>query len=189
MTTYVYLAENTKFLAKSMTNDGALESWHQGEHVFGYLAGDRNNYKNNNLVQGKQTVSKYTELLELPLETKPRTAGSWSLSGFTSTISPSSAAALTSVSALGSPVCPGLASTDALPRSAWSLTHAPTSVVAAPHRALAAIVAPPRLTLSRPMCSPPPHLQSPRRCRSALSCRRVGRCYSPALPHLHGIVA
>ena len=60
-------AENTEFLAKSnfnssaifcplTRNDGALESWHQGEFVFGHLAGDRNNYKNNNLVQGKQTV-------------------------------------------------------------------------------------------------------------------------------------
>ena len=36
-----------------MTNDGALESWHHGEFVVGYLAGGRNNYKNNNLVQGK----------------------------------------------------------------------------------------------------------------------------------------
>ena len=60
-------AENTKFLSKSnfnsstnvgplMANDGALESWHQGEFVLGLLTGDRLNYKNNNLVQGKQTV-------------------------------------------------------------------------------------------------------------------------------------
>ena len=39
-----------------MTNDGALESWHQGEFVLGLLAGGRHNYKKNNLVQGKQTV-------------------------------------------------------------------------------------------------------------------------------------
>ena len=60
-------AENTEFWASSnvnsfanfgplMTNDGELESRHQGEFVFGCLAGGRNNYKNNNLVQGKQTM-------------------------------------------------------------------------------------------------------------------------------------
>ena len=60
-------AKNTEFLARSvfnssanfgplMTNDGALKPWHQGEFVFGYLAGDRNNYNNKLLLQGKQTV-------------------------------------------------------------------------------------------------------------------------------------
>ena len=39
-----------------MTNDGALELSHQGEFVLGPLAGGRHNYKNNNVVQGKQTV-------------------------------------------------------------------------------------------------------------------------------------
>ena len=42
-----------------MTNDGALELWHQGEFVFGYLAGDRNNYKNKLSVQGNQTIAKH----------------------------------------------------------------------------------------------------------------------------------
>ena len=42
----------------SMTNDGALESSHQGEFVLGLLAGGRHNYKTNYLVQGKQTVDK-----------------------------------------------------------------------------------------------------------------------------------
>ena len=39
-----------------MTNDGLLESSHQGDFVLGFLAGGRHNYKHNNLVQGKQTV-------------------------------------------------------------------------------------------------------------------------------------
>ena len=50
-------AENTKFWVRSnfnsfanfgplMTNDGALELWHQGEFIFGLLAGGRDNYKN-----------------------------------------------------------------------------------------------------------------------------------------------
>ena len=54
-------AEDTKFWSMSnfnsstnfdplTTNDGALESWHQGEFVLGLLAGSRHNYKNNNLV-------------------------------------------------------------------------------------------------------------------------------------------
>ena len=40
-----------------MANDGALESSQQREFDLGLLAGGRHNYKNNNLVQGKQTVS------------------------------------------------------------------------------------------------------------------------------------
>ena len=39
-----------------MTNDGGLESSYQGEFVLGLLAGGRHNFKNNNFVQGKQTV-------------------------------------------------------------------------------------------------------------------------------------
>ena len=41
----------------SMVNDGALESSYQGEVILGYLAGDRDNYTNKVLVQGKQIVS------------------------------------------------------------------------------------------------------------------------------------
>ena len=44
-----------------MANDGALKSPHQGEFVLGLLAGDRHNYNNNNLVQGKQTVEELVE--------------------------------------------------------------------------------------------------------------------------------
>ena len=40
-----------------MTNDDALKLSHQGEFVLCLLAGDRHTYKNNNLLQGKQTVS------------------------------------------------------------------------------------------------------------------------------------
>ena len=40
-----------------MTNDGALELWHQGGIVLGLLAGGRHNCKNNNLVRGKETVA------------------------------------------------------------------------------------------------------------------------------------
>ena len=40
-----------------MTNDDTLESSHQGEFIFGLLAGNRHNCKNNKLVQGKQTVA------------------------------------------------------------------------------------------------------------------------------------
>ena len=46
---------STKF-GLSMTNDGALESWHKGGFYFDYLAGGKNNYKNKLSVQGKQTV-------------------------------------------------------------------------------------------------------------------------------------
>ena len=64
------MAKNTEFLARSifssfgkygtlMTNDGALESWHQGKFVFGHLAVFREITKNINLVQGKQTVHVY----------------------------------------------------------------------------------------------------------------------------------
>ena len=70
---YYNLSRNTKILAKlnfnsfanfgqSMTNNGALESWHQGEFMFGCLSmyQGAKHYKNNNLVQGKQTVDKST---------------------------------------------------------------------------------------------------------------------------------
>ena len=70
------MARNTEFLAKSnfdsfanfgplMTNNGALELWNQGELMFGYLAGGRNNDKINNLVQGKQAVE-----MRLPISKK-----------------------------------------------------------------------------------------------------------------------
>ena len=60
-------AENTKSFATSnfnssansgllMTNNGALELWHQGEFVFCHLAGGRNNHKKWLFVEGKQTV-------------------------------------------------------------------------------------------------------------------------------------
>ena len=39
-----------------MTNEGVLKSSDQGGFVLGLLAGGRHNYKNNNLVQGNQTV-------------------------------------------------------------------------------------------------------------------------------------
>ena len=39
-----------------MTNDSAIELSYQGEFVLNLLSGGRHNYKNNNLVQGKQTV-------------------------------------------------------------------------------------------------------------------------------------
>ena len=62
-------AKDTEFLAKSdfninssanfgpsMTNYGALESWHQMEFVLDLLVGFRWAYKNKLLDQGKQTV-------------------------------------------------------------------------------------------------------------------------------------
>ena len=60
-------AENTVFWARSnfngfanfgplMTNDGAFESSHQGEVIFGHIVGVMDNYKKV-FVEGKQTVS------------------------------------------------------------------------------------------------------------------------------------
>ena len=112
-------------------------------------------------------VTTYTGLLELPL---PRIARPWSLSGSASAISTSSAAALLPAFAARSPVRPGLSATDALLRSASSPAHAPTSTVVEPPRAFAAVVALPRLALSRPMRSTPPQLQPPRRRRHAQHC-------------------
>ena len=40
-----------------MANDGALESSHQGGFVFGLLAGDRHNYKNELCISLGQTDS------------------------------------------------------------------------------------------------------------------------------------
>ena len=51
-----------------MTNDGALESSHQGQIVFAYLAGGRDNYKKN-CTEGKQTVTNFSND-GLPLETR-----------------------------------------------------------------------------------------------------------------------
>ena len=39
-----------------MANDGSLKSWDQAEFVLGLLVGSRDNYKNELLVHGKQTV-------------------------------------------------------------------------------------------------------------------------------------
>ena len=72
-------AEITVFLAKSnfnssaifgslMTNNGVLERWHQGEFVFGHVAGDRNTYKNKLLVQGKYIDSRINDIEQGKLE-------------------------------------------------------------------------------------------------------------------------
>ena len=39
-----------------MANDGSLKSWDQAEFALGLLVGSRDNYKNELLVHGKQTV-------------------------------------------------------------------------------------------------------------------------------------
>ena len=44
--------------APLMTNDGALESWHQGEFVLGLLAGFRGLTRNKLLISCKQKVCK-----------------------------------------------------------------------------------------------------------------------------------
>ena len=47
-----------------MTNDGALESLHQGEIVFVHLSGGRDKYKKL-CAEGKQTVGKSNKMLVL----------------------------------------------------------------------------------------------------------------------------
>ena len=63
-------AESTEFLPRSilsssvnfgplMTNEDALESWHQGELFFGHLAGVRGAYKNKLAVHGKRALESW----------------------------------------------------------------------------------------------------------------------------------
>ena len=64
-----------------MTNDGTLESWHQGEFVFGHLAFSfRRITKNTNLFQGnRQSTYRINEVDVVSLDVKWHDeTGTWS---------------------------------------------------------------------------------------------------------------